>query len=256
MSLWEALQTVLQWFTYSRFLNFATKQEDLLMPNDFDFDLVETTGNQRKSSAPSSPVRDRVENGEVTYEGVTFTRDTVFTTGKIAKIFRVAPRTVSKWFDSGRLKGSRVPGSQDRRIPYANAVEFARNYDQPAALEVLLRVDHRCSEILWVGREHESTALGNMLEHPIQIKVVNSGFDAGVAVSSGNVAAALIDLSLIDSSVAASLARALFTEHKLIVIALWDDSCGGFDRSVFHETFRKPLDEALCSARLMQLINS
>ena len=226
------------------------------MADNFDFDLVETTGNQPKSAPAATQTLDRVAKGEVTYEGVTFTKDTVFTTGKIAKIFRVAPRTVSKWFDSGRLQGSRVPGSQDRRIPYACAVEFARNYDQPTALEVLLRVDQRCSEVLWVGREHEGAMLGNMLEDPMTVKVVNSGFDVGVAVSSGNVAAVLIDLALVGDPVATNLARRLFNDHNLIVIALWDDSCGGFDRSVFHETFRKPLDEALCSARLMNLIGN
>ena len=42
---------------------------------------------------------------------------TIFTTGQVAKICKVAPRTVSKWFDSGRLRGYRIPGSQDRRIP-------------------------------------------------------------------------------------------------------------------------------------------
>ena len=36
----------------------------------------------------------------------------VFTTGQVAKICKVAPRTVSKWFDSGRLKGYRIPGSR------------------------------------------------------------------------------------------------------------------------------------------------
>lgn len=41
----------------------------------------------------------------------------VYTTGQTAKICQVAPRTVSKWFDSGRLRGYRIPGSQDRRIP-------------------------------------------------------------------------------------------------------------------------------------------
>lgn len=39
------------------------------------------------------------------------------TTGRVAALCQVAPRTVSKWFDSGRLKGYRIPGSQDRRIP-------------------------------------------------------------------------------------------------------------------------------------------
>ena len=33
----------------------------------------------------------------------------VFTTGQVAKICKVAPRTVSKWFDSGRLTGISHP---------------------------------------------------------------------------------------------------------------------------------------------------
>ena len=40
----------------------------------------------------------------------------VLTTGEVAKICNVAPRTVSKWFDSGQLQGYRIPGSKDRRI--------------------------------------------------------------------------------------------------------------------------------------------
>lgn len=54
-----------------------------------------------------------------------------FTTGKIAKLYRVAPRTVSKWFDSGRLKGYRIPGSTDRRVSEANLVAFAKEYGLP-----------------------------------------------------------------------------------------------------------------------------
>ena len=43
----------------------------------------------------------------------------ILTTGEVAKICNVAPRTVSKWFDSGQLRGYRIPGSKDRRIPLA-----------------------------------------------------------------------------------------------------------------------------------------
>ncbi len=49
----------------------------------------------------------------------------VLTTGEVAKICNVASRTVSKWFDSGQLRGYRIPGSKDRRIPVANLVKFA-----------------------------------------------------------------------------------------------------------------------------------
>src|SRR5437764_13935385 len=55
----------------------------------------------------------------------------VFTTGQVAKICKVAPRTVSKWFDSGRLKGYRIPGSQDRRIPREYLIRFLKEHGFP-----------------------------------------------------------------------------------------------------------------------------
>jgi excisionase family DNA binding protein len=59
------------------------------------------------------------------------------TTGEVAKLFRVAPRTVAKWFDAGRLKGYRIPGSQDRRVPWSNVLTFARENALP--LDEMLR---------------------------------------------------------------------------------------------------------------------
>ena len=58
-------------------------------------------------------------------------RKTVLTTGKVAKICQVAPRTVSKWFDAGQLKGYRIPGSRDRRIPVAELIRFLRAHGMP-----------------------------------------------------------------------------------------------------------------------------
>ena len=56
---------------------------------------------------------------------------TVLTTGEVAKLCNVAPRTVSKWFDSGRLRGYRIPGSKDRRIPIEQLVMFMRAHGMP-----------------------------------------------------------------------------------------------------------------------------
>lgn len=50
----------------------------------------------------------------------------VYTTGQVAAICNVTIRTVIKWFESGRLKGYKIPGSKDRRIPRANLVEFMK----------------------------------------------------------------------------------------------------------------------------------
>lgn len=58
-------------------------------------------------------------------------KEGVFTTGEVARICNVAPRTVSKWFDSGRLKGYRIPGSNDRRFPAAHLFRFMRENHIP-----------------------------------------------------------------------------------------------------------------------------
>jgi len=55
----------------------------------------------------------------------------VLTTGQVARICQVAPRTVSKWFDSGELRGYRVPGSRERRIPKKELLRFMRAYGFP-----------------------------------------------------------------------------------------------------------------------------
>lgn len=52
----------------------------------------------------------------------------VFSTGAIAKICQCAPRTVAKWFDSGKIKGYRIPGSNDRRVTEGNLLAFLRQY--------------------------------------------------------------------------------------------------------------------------------
>lgn len=55
----------------------------------------------------------------------------VLTTGEVARICHVAPRTVSKWFDEGKLRGYRIPGSRDRRIPRQQLVAFMRAHGMP-----------------------------------------------------------------------------------------------------------------------------
>lgn len=55
----------------------------------------------------------------------------VYRGGEIAKIFAVAPRTVSGWIDTGMLKGYRLPGSLDRRVVHGELVKFALKYDLP-----------------------------------------------------------------------------------------------------------------------------
>ncbi len=61
---------------------------------------------------------------------------TVFTTGEAAKICKVSQQTIIRCFDSGQLKGFRVPGSRLRRIRVALYRFMKENNIPTDALEV------------------------------------------------------------------------------------------------------------------------
>ena len=53
-------------------------------------------------------------------------RKSVYTTGEAAEICKLSQQTVIRCFDSGQLKGFRVPGSKFRRIPRAELMSFMK----------------------------------------------------------------------------------------------------------------------------------
>src|SRR6059058_4059621 len=103
----------------------------------------------------------------------------VFTTGQVAKICKVAPRTVSKWFDSGRLKGYRIPGSQDRRIPREQLIKFLKEHGMPLG-ELEEEGWHKIliigAEKLFIDRVQELLPEDDDFKY----EVANSGFEAGI----------------------------------------------------------------------------
>src|SRR5690349_2181331 len=119
----------------------------------------------------------------------------VFTTGQVAKICKVAPRTVSKWFDSGRLRGYRIPGSQDRRIPREHLIRFLKEYGMPLGdLE-----EEGWHKILIVGAEQLFIdRLREMLpeEDDYKYEVAYSGFEAGIQAESFRPDTIVIDLAM------------------------------------------------------------
>jgi len=99
----------------------------------------------------------------------------VLTTGEVARICRVTPRTVSKWFDSGRLGGYRIPGSRDRRIPVDELVAFMRRYDIP-----LDALDEGVCRILIVDAEAgEELAEEINAQGQYEIRTAGTSFQAG-----------------------------------------------------------------------------
>jgi len=105
------------------------------------------------------------------------TSKAVLTTGEVARICHVAPRTVSKWFDSGKLMGYRIPRSRDRRIPLERLLEFMRLHGIPTD-----EIDGGACRVLVVDGgfprdlEAEMNSSGKC-----QVKVAANGFDAGIA---------------------------------------------------------------------------
>lgn len=57
-----------------------------------------------------------------------------FTTGQVAKLLRVSPRTVGKWMDKGMLTGHRIPGSDHRRFMRADLAAFVAEHKLPVTL--------------------------------------------------------------------------------------------------------------------------
>ena len=169
---------------------------------------------------------------------------TVYTTGAIARICCVAPRTVSKWFDSGKLKGYRIPGSLDRRVQHHDLVAFLREND----LEHLLPGVN--VSVLLVGLD---AALAGRLRAALPVdgyefREASGAFEAGLAVAQSPPDAVVLDFSS-GRAEALRLAAVLrdrdATGHALLLGVACEDEgepdavalANGFDR-----VWRTPFD--------------
>ncbi|MEO1999525.1 MAG: helix-turn-helix domain-containing protein [Planctomycetaceae bacterium] len=181
---------------------------------------------------------------------------TIFTTGQVAKICKVAPRTVSKWFDSGRLRGYRIPGSQDRRIPREHLIRFLKEHGMPLGeLE-----DEAMGKILLVGADGavRHSLEDTMSNDDFKIEVAASGFEAGIQAESLHPDCVVVDF-VMGRNEALMIGQNLkknaeYNDTVLIGLLSDDDNASGFDRTLFNETFRKPFDAALLAERIRTLV--
>jgi len=182
----------------------------------------------------------------------------VFTTGQVAKICKVAPRTVSKWFDSGRLRGYRIPGSQDRRIPREHLIRFLKEHGMPLG-ELEEEGWHKIlvvgAEKLFIDRLHELLPEAEDYKY----EVANSGFEAGIQAESFHPDTIVIDLAMGRSEalqIAANLRRNPQYEQTLIVALASEDEAApeSLVNFGFSESFKKPFDVALLAERIQTLV--
>ena len=181
----------------------------------------------------------------------------VFTTGQVAKICKVAPRTVSKWFDSGRLRGYRIPGSQDRRIPREQLIRFLKEHGMPLGeLE-----EEEWHKILVIGAEKIFIDRVKELlpeNEDYKYEIANSGFEAGIQAESFHPDTIIIDLALGRNEsimIVQNLRKSTNYEATLIVGLASEDEAAP-EKLIeygFTEVFKKPFDVALLGERIRTL---
>jgi excisionase family DNA binding protein len=120
----------------------------------------------------------------------------ILTTGEVAKVCNVAPRTVSKWFDSGQLRGYRIPGSKDRRIPLNSLIRFMKTHNIP-----LDGLQSGRTRVLIVDDESEIVqVLQKVLSEQAnyEVSTAHSGFAAGIQCEKTRPHVLLLDMHLGD----------------------------------------------------------
>ena len=168
----------------------------------------------------------------------------VLTTGEVAKICNVAPRTVSKWFDSGSLKGYRIPGSRDRRIPVPELVRFMKSHGIP-----MDGITGGQTRVLIVDGDEEITnTLHQVLAEQTnyEVHVAGTGFEAGMECERFRPHVLLLDMHLGDgdaqrvSDLVQNNENLQFTKLIAMSSKLTDGQAHGLKAQGFESFLRKP----------------
>lgn len=170
----------------------------------------------------------------------------VLTTGQVARICNVAPRTVSKWFDTGQLRGYRIPGSKDRRIPLRALIRFMKAHGMP-----LNGIESGQTRVLILDCEQDmadllSRTLGE--EGTYEVHTAASAFEAGMLMERVRPHVMLVDVALpdVDTHALARLVAANPELHGVKLIAMSASASEGEAESLrqrgFANILRKPFD--------------
>lgn len=111
----------------------------------------------------------------------------VFKTGQVAKICKVTPRTVIKWFDSGRLKGYRIPNSNERRIPREYLIKFLKEHGMPIPIPDELGDDDLAKVLVASQSPGQIERIKHALppERSFKVRVASDGFSVGILIGEG-----------------------------------------------------------------------
>lgn len=184
---------------------------------------------------------------------------TVFTTGEAAKICKVSQQTIIRCFDSGQLKGFRVPGSRFRRIPRDILYKFMKDNGIPTdALESGKR------KALIVDDDEELVELiRDVLEADgrFDVRVANNGFDAGMMVKEYRPDIIVLDVMLPDINGKEVCQRvrsdSTLDDVKIICISgmVEQDKVADLKESGANDFMQKPFEIESLVERMCQLLD-
>ena len=146
---------------------------------------------------------------------------TVFTTGEAAEVCKVSQQTIIRCFDSGRLKGFRVPGSRFRRIPREALLAFMKdNNIPPDALQ------SGQTKVLVVDDDPEIVELFvDVLERDgrFEVRTASTGYDAGMITTEFQPDLIILDYMLpdVNGNVVCQSIRAKpeFEDTKIVIVS-------------------------------------
>ena len=183
----------------------------------------------------------------------------VFTTGEVAQVCKVSQQTVIRCFDSGKLKGFRVPGSRFRRIPRDSLVSFMKNHQIP-----LDQLDSGKKRVLVVDDDEAIVEMfTELLERDgrFEVRTASTGYQAGIVTEQFRPDILLLDFKLPDvngNAVCRTIrANPNYADMKIIIISgvADPDEVEELRSAGADEFIRKPFDINMVIARMSDLLN-
>ncbi|MEN0111170.1 MAG: response regulator [Planctomycetota bacterium] len=183
---------------------------------------------------------------------------TVFTTGEAAKICKVSQQTIIRCFDSGQLKGFRVPGSKFRRIPRDHLYAFMRDNGIPTDA-----LDSGRRKLLIVDDDQDLVDL--LVDHferdgRFEVRSVNNGFGAGMQIKEFRPDLVVLDIMLpdINGMEVCQLVRSDSTMDSVKIICISgmveQDRVQQLRDAGADDFMQKPFDVDALTARVCQLL--
>lgn len=183
----------------------------------------------------------------------------VFTTGEVAQVCKVSQQTVIRCFDSGKLKGFRVPGSRFRRIPREALIQFMKDNQIP-----MDQLESGKKRVLVVDDDEAIVEMFiELLERDgrFEVKTASTGYEAGILTEQFRPDIILLDFKLPDingNAVCRTIRSNPKFEHvKIIVISgvADPDEVEELRAAGSDDFIRKPFDINEVISRMSQLLD-